>query len=186
MISTNDVKPGMTLDLDDGIFQIVEYQHVKPGKGRAFVKMKLKNIESGVVVERTFRADEKVQQAIVERRVHQYLFRDHVGFHFMDVAEYGQVTLAEAELGDAPSYLKDGDQLNLAFYDGRLVGLDLPTSVELLVVESEPGVKGDRSSAGTKPARLETGLMVQVPLFVNEGDRIKVDTRTGAYMTRVS
>jgi elongation factor P len=186
MISTNDVKPGMTLDLDDGIFQIVEYQHVKPGKGRAFVKMKLKNIESGVVVERTFRADEKVQQAIVERRVHQYLFRDQLGFHFMDVAEYGQVTLDEGDVGDAASYLKDGDQLNLAFYDGRLVGLDLPVSVELLVVESEPGVKGDRSSAGTKPARLETGLVVQVPLFVNQGDRIKVDTRTGAYMTRVS
>jgi elongation factor P len=186
MISTNDVKPGMTLDLDDGIFQIVEYQHVKPGKGRAFVKMKLKNIESGVVVERTFRADEKVQQAIVERRVHQYLFRDQLGFHFMDVAEYGQVTLDEDDVGDAASYLKDGDQLNLAFYDGRLVGLDLPVSVELLVVESEPGVKGDRSSAGTKPARLETGLVVQVPLFVNQGDRIKVDTRTGAYMTRVS
>lgn len=186
MISTNDVKPGMTLDLDDGIFQIVEYQHVKPGKGRAFVKMKLKNIENGVVVERTFRADEKVQQAIVERRVHQYLFRDQVGYHFMDVAEYGQVTLDEAEVGSAASYLKDGDQLNLAFYDGRLVGLDLPVSVELLVVESEPGVKGDRSSAGTKPARLETGLVVQVPLFVNQGDRIKVDTRTGAYMTRVT
>ncbi|HEX5631067.1 MAG TPA: elongation factor P [Acidimicrobiia bacterium] len=186
MISTNDVKPGMTLDLDDGIFQIVEYQHVKPGKGRAFVKMKLKNIENGVVVERTFRADEKVPQAIVERTVHQYLFRDQVGFHFMDVAEYGQVTLDESQVGAAASYLKDGDQVNLAFHNGRLVGLDLPVSVELLVVESEPGVKGDRSSAGTKPARLETGLMVQVPLFVNEGDRIKVDTRTGAYMTRVS
>lgn len=186
MISTNDVKPGMTLALEDGICQIVEYQHVKPGKGRAFVKMKLKNIENGVVVERTFRADEKVPQAIVERTVHQYLFRDQVGFHFMDVAEYGQVTLDESQVGAAASYLKDGDQVNLAFHNGRLVGLDLPVSVELLVVESEPGVKGDRSSAGTKPARLETGLMVQVPLFVNEGDRIKVDTRTGAYMTRVS
>ena len=186
MISTNDVKPGMTLDLDDGIFQIVEYQHVKPGKGRAFVKMKLKNIENGIVVERTFRADEKIQQAIVERRVHQYLFEDQLGFHFMDVAEYSQVALSESEVGDAASYLKDGDQVHLAFHDGRLVGLDLPVSVELLVVESEPGVKGDRSSAGTKPAKLETGLMVQVPLFVNQGDRIKVDTRTGAYMTRVS
>ncbi len=186
MISTNDVKPGMTLDLEDGIFQIVEYQHVKPGKGRAFVKMKLKNIENGVVVERTFRADEKVQQAIVERRVHQYLFHDQSGYHFMDIAEYGQVTLGAGEVGEAASYLKDGDQLNLAFHNGRLVGLDLPVSVELLVVASEPGVKGDRSSAGTKPAKLETGLMVQVPLFVNEGDRIKVDTRTGGYMTRVT
>lgn len=186
MISTNDVKPGMTLDLDDGIFQIVEYQHVKPGKGRAFVKMKLKNIENGIVVERTFRADEKIQQAIVERRVHQYLFKDQLGFHFMDVAEYSQVALSESEVGDAASYLKDGDQVNLAFYDGRLVGLDLPVAVELRVVDSEPGVKGDRSSAGTKPATLETGLVVQVPLFVNQGDRIKVDTRTGAYMTRVS
>ncbi len=186
MISTNDVKPGMTLDLDDGIFAIVEYQHVKPGKGRAFVKMKLKNIVSGVVVERTFRADEKVQQAIVERRVHQFLFNDHLGYHFMDVEEYGQVVLDAKEIGDAASYLKDGDQVHLAFYDGKLVGLDLPTSVELLIVESEPGVKGDRSSAGTKPAKLETGRIVQVPLFVNQGDRIKVDTRTGAYMTRVT
>jgi elongation factor P len=186
MISTNDVKPGMTLDLDDGICQIVEYQHVKPGTGRAFVKMKLKNIESGVVVERTFRADEKVEQAIIDRRMYQYLFSDQLGFHFMDVEEYGQVTLDATQVGEAASFLKDGDQVNLAFHDGRLVGLDLPVSVELLIVESEPGVKGDRSSAGTKPARLETGLVVQVPLFVNQGDRIKVDTRTGAYMTRVS
>jgi elongation factor P len=186
MISTNDVRPGMTLDLDDGIFQIVEYHHVKPGKGRAFVKMKLKNIESGAVLDRTFRADEKVRQAIVERRVHQYLFNDQLGYHFMDVEEYGQVALGGDEVGAAASYLKDGDQVHLAFYGGRLVGLDLPTSVELLVTESEPGVKGDRSSAGTKPARLETGLVVQVPLFVNQGDRIKVDTRTGTYMTRVS
>jgi elongation factor P len=186
MISTNDVKPGMTLELEGNICQIVEYQHVKPGKGRAFVKMKLKNIVSGVVVERTFRADEKVQQAIVERRLHQYLFSDQMGYHFMDVAEYGQVVLDAGDVGGAASYLKDGDQVHLAFYDGRLVGLDLPTSVELLVVESEPGVKGDRSSAGTKPAKVETGLVVQVPLFVNQGDRIKVDTRTGAYMTRVT
>ncbi|HLE39739.1 MAG TPA: elongation factor P [Acidimicrobiia bacterium] len=186
MISTNDVRPGMTLDLEDGIFQIVDYHHVKPGKGKAFVKMKLKNIVTGAVVDRTFRADEKVQQAIVERRAHQYLFNDHLGYHFMDVEEYTQVALAPDEIGDTASYLKDGEQVHLAFYDGRLVGLDLPTSVELLVVESEPGVKGDRSSAGTKPAKLETGLVVQVPLFVIQGDRIKVDTRTGAYMTRVS
>lgn len=186
MISTNDVRPGMTLDLDDGICQIIEYHHVKPGKGKAFVKMKLKNIENGVVVERTFRADEKVQQAIVDRRVHQYLFHDQLGYHFMDVDEYGQVVLGDEEVGDAASYLKDGDQVHLAFHNERLVGLDLPTSVELLITESEPGVKGDRSSAGTKPATLETGLVVQVPLFVNQGDRIKVDTRSGTYMTRVT
>ncbi len=186
MISTNDVRPGMALDLDDGIFQIVEYQHVKPGKGKAFVRMKLKNVESGVVVDRTFRADENVQQAIIDRRHHQFLYRDDRGFHFMDGETFSQISLGSDEIGDAVSFLKEGESIDLAMYEGRPIGINLPVSVELEVTEAEPGVKGDRVSGATKPVTLETGLVVQVPLFVEQGDRIKVDTRTGGYMTRVS
>jgi elongation factor P len=186
VISTNDVRPGMALDLDDGIFQIVEYQHVKPGKGKAFVRMKLKNVESGVVVDRTFRADENVQQAIIDRRHHQFLYRDDLGFHFMDGETFTQIALGSDEIGDAISFLKEGDSIDLAMYEGRPIGINLPVSVELEVTQAEPGVKGDRVSGATKPVTLETGLVVQVPLFVEQGDRIKVDTRTGGYMTRVS
>ncbi|HUG74086.1 MAG TPA: elongation factor P [Acidimicrobiia bacterium] len=186
MISTNDVRPGMTLDLDDGLFQIVEYQHVKPGKGKAFVRTKLKNLQSGAVVDRTFRADEPVNQAIVDRRPHQFLYRDDTGFHFMDGETYAQVVLRDEEVGSSASFLKEGDGASIAMYDGRAIGLDLPASVELEVTHADPGVKGDRSSAGTKPATVETGLVVNVPLFVEQGDRIKVDTRSGEYMTRVS
>ena len=185
MISTNDVKPGMALDLDDGIFQIVEYQHVKPGKGRAFVKMKLKNLLSGAVVERTFRADEPVQQAIIDRRGHQYLYSDDLGYHFQDGETYDQLTLTAEQVGAASGFLKEGDGVLLAMYNGRAIGIDLPTSVVLTVAHAEPGVKGDRVSGATKPVTLETGLVVQVPLFVGTGDRVKVDTRTGAYITRV-
>ncbi len=186
MISTNDVRPGMALDLEDGVFQIVEYQHVKPGKGKAFVRMKLKNVVSGAVLDRTFRADEAVQQAIIDRRPHQFLYRDDLGFHFMDGESFAQLSLSDDEVGDAAWYLKAGEATVLAMYEGRALGIDLPTSVELTITETEPGVKGDRSSAGTKPATTETGLVVQVPLFVEEGDRIKVDTRSGGYMTRVT
>ena len=185
MISTNDVKPGMALDLDDGIFQIVEYQHVKPGKGKAFVKMKLKNLLSGAVIERTFRADEPVQQAIIERRAHQYLYSDDLGYHFMDGETFAQMALTEDQVGGASGFLKEGESVLLAMYNGRAIGLDLPTSVVLAVTHAEPGVKGDRVSGATKPVTLETGLIVQVPLFVDAGDRVKVDTRTGAYITRV-
>ena len=186
MISTNDARPGMTLDLDDGIFQIIEYQHVKPGKGKAFVRMKIKNIESGAVVDRTFRAGEKVNQAIIDRRDHQFLFRDDLGFHFMDAETFGQVVLTADDVGGAASFMKDGDTVSLSIYDGRAIGLDLPTSVELDVTAAEPAVKGDRVSGATKPVTVETGLVVQVPLFVEQGDRIKVDTRSGDYMTRVT
>ncbi len=184
MISTNDVRPGMTLDLDDGLFQIVEYQHVKPGKGRAFVKMKLKNLQNGAVVERTFRADEPVPQAIIDRRPHQYLYSDDLGYHFMDGETYADLTMSEAQVGNAAGFLKEGDGVLLAMYNGRAIGLDLPASVVLTVTHAEPGVKGDRVSGATKPVTLETGLVVQVPLFVDAGDRVKVDTRSGAYITR--
>jgi elongation factor P len=186
MISTNDVKPGMALDLDDGLFQIVDYQHVKPGKGKAFVRMKLKNLETGAVLDRTFRADEQVNRAIIDRRDHQFLYRDDLGFHFMDNETFAQMTLTDDQVADAHGYLTDGATVSLAMYEGKAIGLDLPTSVELEVTHAEPGVKGDRVSGATKPVTLETGLVVTVPLFVEQGDRVKVDTRTGAYMTRVT
>lgn len=185
MTSTNDVKPGMALDLDDGIFQIIEYQHVKPGKGKAFVRMKLKNVESGAVLDRTFRAGENVHQAIIDRRAHQFLFQDDLGFHFMDGETFTQIALSVGDVGDAASFLREGDSVDLAMYEGRPIGINLPASVELEVTEAQPGVKGDRVSGATKPVTLETGLIVQVPLFVEQGERIKVDTRSGEYMTRV-
>jgi len=186
MISTNDVRPGMALDLDGSLFQILDYQHVKPGKGKAFVRMKLKNVESGAVVDRTFRADENVQQAVIDRRPHQLLYKDDLGFHFMDGETFAQMALGSDDVGDAASFLKDGDTVDVAIYEGRAIGINLPASVELAVSEAEPGVKGDRVSGATKPVTLETGLVVQVPLFVEKGDRIKVDTRNGEYMTRVT
>lgn len=175
----------MALDLDDGIFQIVEYQHTKPGKGKAFVKMKLKNLLTGAVLDRTFRADEPVQQAIIERRAHQYLYSDDLGYHFMDGETFSQLALSAEQVGSASGYLKEGDSILLAMHNGRAIGLDLPASVVLTVTHAEPGVKGDRVSGATKPVTLETGLVVQVPLFVDAGDRVKVDTRSGAYITRV-
>jgi elongation factor P len=185
MISTNDVRPGMFLDLDGGIYQIVEYAHVKPGKGKAFVKMKIKNQINGAVIERTFRADEPVQQAIIERRAHQYLYSDDLGYHFMDGETYADLTLPEDQVGGSSGFLKEGEGVLLAMYNGRAIGIDLPASVVLTVTHAEPGVKGDRVSGATKPVTLETGLVVQVPLFVDTGDRVKVDTRSGAYITRV-
>ncbi|MCB2224694.1 MAG: elongation factor P [Actinobacteria bacterium] len=185
-ISTNDIKPGMALDLPEGLFQIIEFQHVKPGKGKAFVRTKLKNLETGATIDRTFRADETVERAIIDRRDHQFLYRDDMGYVFMDGETYAQITLPAEAVGDAAPYLTDGAIVLLAMYQDRAVGLDLPASVELEVTEAEPGVKGDRVSGATKPVTLETGLVVQVPLFVEQGDRIKVDTRSGEYMTRVT
>lgn len=185
-ISTNDLKNGMTLDLPDGLFTVVEFQHVKPGKGGAFVRTKLKNVRTGAVLDRTFRADEKVEQAVVDKREMQLLYREGDNTYvFMDTATFEQLPVPATALGDAVNYLKDGDTAILQIYKGEIVGVDLPAAVELVVTHTEPGVQGDRSSAGRKPAVVETGLTVQVPLFVNIGDRIKVDTRSGEYLTRV-
>jgi elongation factor P len=183
-VTTNDLRNGMTLDLPEGLFAVVEFQHVKPGKGGAFVRTKLKNVRTGAVVERTFRADERVEQAIVDKREMQYLYRDGSDYVFMDVVSYDQLTVAPATLGDAASFVKEGDNAVLQMYGGEIVGVDLPAAVELSVAQTEPGVQGDRVSGARKPATLETGLVVQVPLFVNPGERIKVDTRTGEYITR--
>src|SRR5919106_2976987 len=141
MISTNDVRPGMALELDDGLFAIIEHQHVKPGKGRAFVKMKLKKLETGQVMERTFRADENVSQAIIDRRDHQYLYRDHLGHHFMDLEHYGQIVLSQEDVAEAAPYLVDGMTVSLSMFDGTPIGVDLPTSVVLGVAYAEPAVK---------------------------------------------
>ena len=185
MISTNDVRPGMALALPDGLFSVLEYQHVKPGKGRAFVRMRLKKVGTGQVLDRTFRADEDLPRAIIERKDHQYLFRDDLGFNFMDLEEFSQFATAAEDVGDAANYLVEGDTVTLALYKGTPIGVELPASVELMVTFTEPGVRGDRVSAATKPATTQTGLVVAVPLFVNQGDRIKVDTRSGQYITRV-
>ncbi|HLI16157.1 MAG TPA: elongation factor P [Acidimicrobiales bacterium] len=183
-ISTNDLRNGMALDLPDGLFSVVEFQHVKPGKGGAFVRTKLRNLRTKAVVDRTFRADERVEQAVIDKREMQYLYRDGGDFVFMDRVSYEQLTVPAAALGDASSYLKEGDVVVLELYGGEIVDVDLPAAVELAVTETEPGVQGDRVSGARKPATTETGLVVQVPLFVDVGDRIKVDTRTGEYLTR--
>ncbi len=186
MISTNDVKPGMSLNLPEGLFQVVEYQHVKPGKGKAFVRMKLKNQLTGAVIDRTFRAGENVPKAVIDRRDFQYLYRDDMGFTFMDGETYEQITLSEEAVGDAAVYLTDGMTVRLSMYEEKPIGIELGAAVELEVVEAEPGVKGDRVSGATKPVTLSTGLVVQVPLFVTVGDILKIDTRTGNYITRIT
>ena len=183
-VSTNDLKNGMTLDLPEGLFAVVEFQHVKPGKGGAFVRTKLKNVRTGAVLDRTYRADEKLEQAIVDKREMQYLYQDGEHYVFMDNSTYDQMHVDASALGSAASYLKEGDSAVLQMYKSEIVGVDLPAAVELTVETTEPGVQGDRVSGARKPATLETGLVVQVPLFVNTGDRVKVDTRSGEYITR--
>jgi elongation factor P len=183
-VSTNDIKNGMTLEIEGNLFTIVEFQHVKPGKGGAFVRTKLKNARTGAVVDRTFRADEKVEQAVIDKREMQYLYRDGEDYVFMDSTTYDQLHVSEVQLGNAAQYVKEGDSAVLQLYGTEIVGVDLPASVELTVTATEPGVQGDRVSGARKLATLETGLVVQVPLFVEQGERIKVDTRTGEYITR--
>ncbi|MGH9083380.1 MAG: elongation factor P [Acidimicrobiales bacterium] len=183
-VSTNDLKNGMTLDLPEGLCSVVEFQHVKPGKGGAFVRTKLKNLRTGAVVERTYRADEKLEQAIIDKREMQFLYRDGDDYVFMDSSTYEQLQVPRGGLGDAANYLKEGDGAVLQLYDGDVVGVDLPAAVELAVAETDPGLQGDRVSGARKPATLETGLVVQVPLFVGPGETIRVDTRSGEYLTR--
>lgn len=184
MISTNDMRPGQTLDLDGTLFTIVSYQHVKPGKGQAFVKTKLKNVKSGAVVERTFRADEKVNLAVLDKREMQFLYEDTAGLVFMDSETYEQVHVDPGLLGDARRFLKDGTVCLVPVYEGTPVGAEMPVAVTVDIVDTEPGMKGDRVSGALKPATVETGVVVQVPLFVEKGDRIKVDTRSGEYISR--
>ncbi len=185
-VSTNDLRNGMTLNLPEGLFSVVDFQHVKPGKGGAFVRTKLKNVRTGAVIDRTYRADEKLEQAMVDKREMQYLYRDGDQYVFMDNASYDQMHVDPAALGNADRYLKEGDSVVLQLFGAELVGVDLPAAVELTIAATEAGVQGDRVSGARKPATLETGLVVQVPLFVNEGDRVRIDTRSGEYLTRVT
>jgi elongation factor P len=183
-IATSEFKNGMTLDLDEGLFAIVEFQHVKPGKGGAFVRTTLRNVRSGGQVERTFRAGEKVEQAVIDKRDFQFLYRDGDDYVFMDNETYDQRNVAPSSLGEAVDYLRENDGVILQLYGEEIVGVDLPASVVLTISETEPGVQGDRVSGARKPATLETGLVVQVPLFIETGERIKVDTRSGEYLER--
>ncbi|HEX4862918.1 MAG TPA: elongation factor P [Acidimicrobiales bacterium] len=183
-VSTNDLKNGMSLDLPEGLFSIVEFQHVKPGKGGAFVRTKLKNVRTGAVLERTYRADEKLEQAVIDKREMQYLYLDGDSFVFMDTTDYEQMNAPRASLGSSAQFLKEGNSVVLQMYNGEIVGVDLPAAVELTVTETEPGLQGDRVSGARKPAVLETGIQVQVPLFINPGDRVKVDTRSSEYLSR--
>src|ERR1700734_4029165 len=182
--STNDLKNGMSLNLPEGLFSVVEFQHVKPGKGGAFVRTKLKNQRTGAVIERTYRADEKLDQAIIDKREMQFLYRDAGDYVFMDTTSYEQLQVATGLLGDAANYLKEGDDAVIQFFGPEIVGVELPAAVELTITETEPGLQGDRVSGARKPATVETGLVIQVPLFVNPGEKVKVDTRTGEYITR--
>jgi elongation factor P len=184
-ISTNDLKNGITLNLDNALFTVVEFQHVKPGKGGAFVRTRLRNLRTGNMLDRTFNAGIKVEQAILEKRDMQFLYKDGDDYVFMDTDTYDQVNIKPVALGDAADYLIENAVAIIATHETEIVSVEIPASVELEVTETEPGVQGDRVSGARKPATVQTGKVIQVPLFINVGDRIKVDTRSGDYLTRV-
>lgn len=186
VITTGELRKGLAIDLDDQLYYIEDYQHVKMGRGSAFVRLKLRNIRQGHITEKTFQAGEKFQRAVLDRSDVQYLYRDGDLYYFMDSATYEQMPIGNNILGDAVNYLKEGATATLLSYGDEPIAIELPTSVELVVQRTDPGFKGDTATGGTKPAVLETGLTVQVPLFINEGDTLRVDTRTGEYVERVS
>ena len=184
MATTNDLKNGMTLNIDGQLWNVVDFQHVKPGKGGAFVRTKLKNVMSGKVVDRTFNAGVRVEQASVDRREMQYLYREGDDFVFMDTETYDQPHIPEATVGDAANYLLEEQNATVAFNEGVPLYVELPAAVELTVSQTDPGLQGDRSTGGTTPATLETGAQIHVPLFITTGEKIRVDTRTGQYLSR--
>jgi elongation factor P len=184
MISTNDFKTGITIQLDGDVYTIVEFQHVKPGKGAAFVRTKLKNIKTGGIVERKMNAGEKVPKAHVERREMQYLYKDGEHYVVMDNESYEQTSLTAEQIGDGVKWLKENMNMGVLFFGSSVIGVDIPNTVQLLVAATDPGIKGDTATGGSKPATLETGAVVQVPFFVNEGDLLIIDTRTGNYVQR--
>jgi elongation factor P len=186
MATTNDLKNGITLNLDGQLWNVVEFQHVKPGKGGAFVRTTLKNVLTGKVVDKTFNAGVKVETANVDKRGMSYLYRDGEDFVFMDSETYDQITVPAATVGESADYLLENAEITIALHEGIALYLELPASVELIVSHTDPGLQGDRSTGGTKPATLETGATIQVPLFVNTGDKLKVDTRDGRYIGRVT
>ena len=185
MISAGEFRNGMTIEYDGNVYQIVEFQHVKPGKGAAFVRTKLRNIKNGGVVEKTFRPTEKCEQAHIERSDKQYLYNDGDLFYFMDVDTYDQVALSQEQIGDTLKFVKENEMVKMCAHNGEIYAVEAPLFVELEIIETEPGVKGDTATGATKPATVETGAQVLVPLFVNQGDVIKIDTRTGEYLSRV-
>lgn len=184
MISSNDFRTGVTIELDGAVWRVVEFLHVKPGKGSAFVRTKLKNVQSGSVVERTFRAGETVPQANLEKRVMQYTYKEGEQFVFMDMESFEESRLAERQIGDRVKYLKEGMEANVIFWGEQILEVELPNSVTLEVTQADPGVKGDTATGGTKPAIVETGAQVMVPLFISVGERIKIDTRNDSYLGR--
>ena len=185
MISSTDFRTGLTIEIDGGVWQVVEFQHVKPGKGAAFVRTKIKNVETGAVVERTFNPNEKMPAARLDTRKMQYLYEADGMYTFMDTENYEQTELSKDQLGDALNYLEDGMSCEVEFYDGKAIAVELPTTVVREITWTEPGVKGDTSGKVLKPAKIATGFEVAVPLFVNQGDKIEIDTRTGEYRKRV-
>ena len=185
MVSAGDFRNGLTIELDNGIYQIVEFQHVKPGKGAAFVRTKLKNIKSGGVIEKTFRPTEKCPQARIDRKDMQYLYSDGDLFHFMDQETFEQIALNEENVGDSLKFVKENDICKVCSHNGSVFAIEPPLFVELEITETEPGFKGDTATGATKPAVVETGATVYVPLFVELGDKIKIDTRSGEYLSRV-
>ncbi|NBQ96632.1 MAG: elongation factor P [Microbacteriaceae bacterium] len=182
MATSNDLKNGMVLSMDNQLWTVIEFQHVKPGKGPAFVRTKLKNVISGKVIDRTLNAGVKIDTATVDKREMQYLYSDGDGYVFMDTQDYDQITLSNTLVGDAANYLLENQQAIVAIHEGNPIYVELPASVVLEITFTEPGLQGDRSSGGTKPATVETGLQIQVPLFVEQGTKVKVDTRTGEYL----
>lgn len=184
MISSNDFRTGVTVEIDNDVWQVVDFQHVKPGKGAAFVRAKMRNLRTGAVIERTFNAGEKLPKAHIDRRDMQFLYYSDGSYHFMDNETYEQQELSAEQLGDAVNFLKENMNIAVMFFQEIIIGLDLPTSVELRVVETDPGIRGDTATGGSKPAKLETGYTVRVPLFIEEGDVLRIDTRTGDYIER--
>lgn len=185
MVTAGDFKNGITLEMDNAIWQIIEFQHVKPGKGAAFVRTKLKNIVSGGVVEKSFRPTEKFTLAHIERKEYQYLYADGDLYNFMDTETYDQIALSKENVGDSLKFVKENEMVKLCSHNGNVFAIEPPITVELVITESEPGVKGDTATGATKPATVETGATVYVPLFVETDDVIKIDTRTGEYLSRV-
>lgn len=184
--STADIKNGVVLNMDGQLWTVIDFQHVKPGKGGAFVRTKVKNVMSGKVVDRTFNAGAKIETEVVDRSDYQYLYADGENFVFMDLGNYDQITLSAAQVGDAPKYMLENQNVTIALHNGNPLYVELPASVVLEITYTEPGLQGDRSNAGTKPATVETGHEIQVPLFIDQGTKVKVDTRDGSYLGRVS
>ncbi len=185
-LSINEVKTGLTVLVDGGVYLVIDLQHVKPGKGSAFVRAKLRNLKTSNVQERTFRGDEKIEEAYVEERKFQYLYASGELYHFMDQENFEEIAIAKDTLGDEIKFLKDNLEVIVYSYKNNILNISLPNFIEFTIVHTEPGIKGDTAKSGTKPATIDTGASIQVPLFINTQDRIKIDTRTGEYVERVS